>query len=357
MALTRINREEFLNTLHRVEYGLSTRDFIEQSSCFAFQEGWVCSFNDEVCCRTKSGLPDDVHGAVKAAPLIKVLENLTDDVIDVGASSGELQIRGNRKRSGIRMESEILLPVEHVDKPEKWVDLPEDFARAIETVVPAAGTNKEEFITTCVHVNPEFLEATDRQQVVRYRLPTGVSQPFLVSAPSLKPVATLGLSRMGETENWIHFRNKTLVYSCRRHLDHFPDMTPIYDFTGESATLPRGATEAAKLGDVFSSEDADNKVNVRLTDGHMVVRGVGASGWAEASLDLAYHGPETSFRINPNMLIKLIENFTECEIGGGKLIVRGEKWTFLTVLGADTAASPIAVPESEPEPAGEYADT
>jgi len=43
----KINRQEFLDSLEMVKAGLSPREFIEQSSCFAFKEGEVLTFNDE----------------------------------------------------------------------------------------------------------------------------------------------------------------------------------------------------------------------------------------------------------------------------------------------------------------------
>lgn len=347
----RTSRQELLNTLARVAPGLSSSDFIEQSTCYAFDSGWVCTFNDEICCRTKTGLPDDVRGAVRAKQLVAVLENMDDDHVDVSADGKEFKIRGNRKRAGVRMEAEIVLPFDQVESPDSWEPLDNDFPAAVKQVVGAAGTNDEEFLTVCVHVHPDFLEASDRKQLCRFTLPTGVTRPFLVRAASLRPTADLGLTKIGETDNWVHFRNKLLVYSCRRHLEDYPDLGALLKFRGTPVVLPQGAPAAAKLGGVFTADDKENdKVTVSMAADKMTVRGDGRFGWAEADLEMAYKGAPVTFRVAPAMLVKLVAENKECEIGPDKLTVVGEKWRYLTVLGkpvVETSDTPADEPVAE----------
>lgn len=356
----RVNRAELLQVLNRVQPGLSTRDFIEQSSSFVFQNGWVITYNEEISCRTKTGFPPELSGAVRAAQLLQVLENIGDDDVEIEVTAAELQVRANRKKSGIRMEAEIVLPLEQVEVPDEWHDLPENFEAAVLQVAGAAGTNDEEFMTVCIHMHPQYLEASDRRQVSRYMLECGIESPFLVRAASIAHIKGLGLTRIGVTDNWVHFRNKTLAYSCRRHLGDYPTdaITKMMDFRGAPASLPRGGVEAAKLGAVFVGDVKENdKVGVRLADGHMSVRGEGAFGWASADMDTTYKGPPVSFRIPPATLAQLITDHKTCEISQERLIVRGERWTFLTVLGRGDDAAPAAKlqAETESEPASEFA--
>ena len=62
----KINREELLNQLESVLPGLSTREIIEQSSCFVFMNKEVITYNDEISCSHKSRL--DIEGAIVATP-------------------------------------------------------------------------------------------------------------------------------------------------------------------------------------------------------------------------------------------------------------------------------------------------
>lgn len=350
----RVKREEFLRMLASVECGLSKRDFVEQSSCVVFDEGWACTFNDEICCRTKTGFPDSFKGAVYAEPLKRVLENLTDDEVEISADNGELLVRGKRKKTGIRMEAQIVLPIDEVEVPVKgtWKDLPKEFIEGVKKVKEVTGTNDEEFMTVCVHVHPNWVEACDRKQTTRYEVDSGVTRSFLVRAQSIAQMIPLDMTRIGETDNWVHFRNSSIIFSCRRHLEEYPTdkLTELLKFRGEKAILPQGGVEAANLASIFSGDDKKNdKVLVRLTDGHMFVEGQGARGWAEADMDMAYHGPVVEFHIQPQMLIDLIRDNKECEIGPGKLIVFGERWKYMTILDIPEdkkeSKKPVAVQE------------
>ena len=59
-----INRELFLEQLESVQPGLSTREIIEQSSCYVFRGGEVITFNDEIACSQKCDI--GIEGAVRS---------------------------------------------------------------------------------------------------------------------------------------------------------------------------------------------------------------------------------------------------------------------------------------------------
>ncbi len=123
---------------------------------------------------------------------------------------------------------------------------PKLFSESIKQVVEAAGTDDEEFLTVCVHVHPDFLEATDRRQGCRFHIPTGVSRSFLVRASSLRHVAALEPTDVGETDQWVHFKNSSMSMSVRRHLEAYPTehMDKIFAFKGTKIKLPQGVAEA-----------------------------------------------------------------------------------------------------------------
>lgn len=332
----RVSRTDLLQVLARVEPGRSKRDFIDQSSCYVFTGGWCATYNDEICVRAKSGLPEDFAGAVHGTPLKNALENVPDDEVDLDPSERELRVRGRRARFGVRMEGEIRLPIENVAVPEKWsvLDNPPEFVAALRQVCGVAGTDEEQFVTVSVRLTPGWVEATDCWQAMRHTMQTGIDIPCMVRAKSLLPVCGFDIVKVGTTDDWVHFRNKNVLYSARRHLLDFPrPLDPLFEFRGAAATLPKGAVDAAKLAAVFSGEDKENdKVTVSLTEGRMVVRGDGAFGWGEVDLEVTYKGAPVAFRIGPDTLTKLVEKHSECEIGPDKLRVAGENWQYVACL-------------------------
>ncbi len=330
---TRIDRMELLQRLEAIQPGLSPRDIVEQSSCFVFKDGLIQTYNDEIACRIKS--PFKFTGAVTAAPLLAILNKLKEDDVEVEPTEEELLIIGKKRRAGIRMDAEITLPIDSVEKPKKWRPIHEDFVEAISIVHECAGTNQEEFALTCVHIHPKYIEACDNHQLTRYRISSGVTVAALVRRDAIKHIISLDMTEFAETETWIHFRNPTgLMLSCRRFIEEFPNLSPILKVEGEPTTLPKGLADAADKAEVFSKENADdNQVMVELRPGKLRIKGTGTSGWYSEVKKLKYNGKAISFQISPRLLMELTKRHNECLVSEERLKVDGGKWVYVSCLG------------------------
>jgi len=330
-----VNREKLLQQLESVQAGLSSREVMEQSSCFVFQNGTVQTYNDEIACKQDCVLT--MSGAVQAEPLLGILRKLPEDMVGVTGTEEEFIIEGKRRKAGIRMEQEILLPIERIEQPDEWKDLPEEFNDAVQIVIQCAGDDESQFRLTCLHLTPHHIEASDNFQVSRYTLETTIKESTLVRRDSIKHIVELGMTQFCETETWIHFRNPTgLTLSCRRYVDEasdFPDLTPIINFKGEPTTLPTGLVEAVEKAEVFSSENTDdNQVTIQLKSGKLRIRGEGNFGWFTEVKNLKYKGSSLSFRISPKLLADLVSRHNECEITSDRLKVDGGNFVYVTSL-------------------------
>lgn len=329
----KVNRQEFLNSLELVSPGLSSREIVEQSSCFAFNEGVVTTYNDEIACQHKT--PFTGVGAVQAAPLLAILRKLVEDEIDVAATDeGLLVVKGKRRKAGIRMESELRLPFEDVEKPKKWKPLAEDFAEALQVVEQCASKDESVFAMVCIHLHPEFMEACDNYHAARYMLETGVQKPCLVRRDSIKHIIDLGMTDFSETAEWLHFRNKQkLILSCRRDVSEYPDLSKLYKGKGVKTSLPKGLIEAVDKAEVFSAENTDaNQVRIELQPGRVRLRGEGASGFYQEIKKLEYEGDPMDFFISPILLRELIQRHSSCQVCGQTLKVKGNKFVCVTSL-------------------------
>lgn len=335
----RINREEFLKQLESVLPGLSTKEVIEQSSCFIFKDKTVNTYNDEIACSQKSLLK--IEGAVPAMPFISILRKLKEEELEIAVGEsdkgGTLLIKGKQRRAGINMEQDILLPIDAVDKPKKWKELPDNFADAIAIVQPCAGTNEAQFVMTCVHIGPKFIEACDNHQVTRFRIRTDVDKSILVRRDSLKYIVSLEMVEFSETKHWVHFRNSDgLVLSCRHWVDDYPsdDISKVLQMKGEPLTLPKGLKEAVEKAEIFSSENIEgNNVIVNIKKGKFKITGKGVSGWFTEVKKSKYDGVSLQFTIPPNLLVELVQRHNECEVSESRLKVKGGKFVYVTVLG------------------------
>ena len=329
----KVNREELLKELESVTPGLSLKEVIEQSSCFVFKGGEVATYNDEIACQHSSCL--DVVGAVCALPLLAILRKLGEESIEIGISKGELLIKGRHRKAGIRMEAEVQLPVDAVESPGKWKKLPDDFVDAVSITQECAGKDETQFSMTCIHLHPEWIEACDNFQAIRYTLATGIAIAVLVRRESLKYIVALGMTDFSETETWMHFRNPAgLILSCRRYVEEYPDLTSVLKVSGEQATLPKGLKEAAEKAAIFSVENLnDNMVTLELKQGKLRITGRGSSGWYSEVKKVGYEGEPMSFTISPVLLAELVQHYNTCEISASRLKVDGGKFIYVTALG------------------------
>lgn len=331
----RVSRTALLQSLEAVRGGLSPRDIVEQSSCFVFSGGRVMTYNSEVACQAKSLLPEGLTGAVQAEPLLAVLSKLQEDEVEISTAAGEFLVRGRRRRAGIRMESEVTLPLETVEKPGSWKKLPDDFAEAVKLVQECVSNDEAKFVMTCVHLHPKWVEASDNYQVFRYRTVTGLAGRALVRRDAIKHIVELGVTKVSETESWVHFRNRSgLVFSCRRYTDDYPNLGKTLKFSGEPMEIPRGLKDAAELAGIFTQETSrDDEILVDLSPGLVRVRGQGSAGWATEVKKLKYGGPRLQFNIGANLLAEIVGRHNECEITADRLKVNGGHWTYFTTLG------------------------
>lgn len=337
----KFNRESLLHALESVQPGLATRgETVEQSSCFVFRGGRVHTYNDDIyCCCTVENLDADFTGAVQAKKLAELLAKLTDDEITVTAHEAEVRIKAKGKQAGIRMEAEILIPLDNIDTPVEWLPLAEDFSDAVALVRDCASNDANKFKLTCVNIHPEWVEACDGQQALRYRFDTGFAGSTLVKRDSIKYVVGLGMMEFCESDNWVHFRNgRGLQMSFRRYEENdYPSegLTAVFGTSGTKVVLPKGIAEAVDKGKVFSEDNGDSdNVVVSLAQKKSYLYASGVNGWYQERLNVVWEGDDVKFSIAPALLIEISKRYNECEIGDGKLKVDGGKWTYITSLDA-----------------------
>lgn len=331
----KVVRTELLHQLESVQAGLSPREIIEQSSCFVFKDGKVLTYNDELAGQHSCSLA--IQGAVHAESLLNVLRKMPEDELEVELTNGEIVLIGKRRRAGISMQEEILLSVENVEKPGKWVKLHPAFSEAVDTVQScASGKNEEKFTTTCIHVHPKWIEAFDNYQLARYTLDTGISKATLVRRDTLKHIVNLGMTKFSETENWIHFKNADgLILSCKHSRDEFQDLTPFIEADkGKKIALPKGIGEVVERCEIFSvsNPDDDKQIEVTIKPEWLRIKGTGGHGWFQEKKKIAYNGPSMSFKIAPKLLVDLATKVGECRVSTNLMRVDAGSYVYVTSL-------------------------
>jgi DNA polymerase III sliding clamp (beta) subunit (PCNA family) len=336
MASMRVSRELLLKVLESVSPGLSARELLEQSSCYVFTGGQVYTFNDEVACYRKSPLA--LEGAVKAKPLVDLLSKMVEDDIEIEQKDGELLVTGKRRKAGIRMEEEVRLNIDVLEEPEKWRKLPAEFSEAVSIVHSCASSEASQFVLTCVHIHPEYIEACDRFQIARYPVKSGVKEEVLVRADSLKKIIGFDMTEVSETGSWIHFRNPAgLTIACRRYVDVYHNLDAYITADGTTpVNLPGGLDEVVAKAEIFSGENAaGNLIRVDLRSDRIVITGEGASGWFKEMKKIHYKGDPIQFLISPKLLVEVTSKSEKCGVSSGRLFIDSGKFVYASCTVAD----------------------
>jgi DNA polymerase III sliding clamp (beta) subunit (PCNA family) len=338
-AHIKLDREEFLHKLEEVQPGLTVgKEIVEQSGCFIFRNGYILTFNEEIACKTKSGLPKEAKGAVPHKKFTEILRALPDKSISVEIKKKEVVIRGKNKIAGLPLEREILIPIDIVDKPTEWKKLHEDFTDAVAIVQECATKDQTAFTLTCVHIHPKWIEAFDNSQMARYTLQTGVSSPFLVKKESIRFVPSYDFAYIAETGNWLHFKtNSGTVMSLRRYISEasdYSDLTKFIQLRGTPTVFPAQLGQVAERANIASSVNEDhNLVLVEIRSGKIRITGRSDALWYQEVKRLKYDGKQMQFRVAPKLLVEITKRGCEAEISKKRsLRVNGGKFVYAVML-------------------------
>lgn len=329
-----VSREDFVHLLDTIRAGLSPREIVEQSSCVAFKEGMVITFNEEVMCTAPSGLPKEWTAAVQHKPLFDQLNKWPDDVLTINLAGGFKVSAGSRVLE-LNMERQVLMPLDKVERPDDdWKPLHEDFTDAVGIVESCAGKDETNVALTCIHVTPTWLEACDNFQLTRYKFKTGFTE-CCVKRDSLKIVPSLDVRDYTESENWLHFRAKSgLILSVRKHKEEYNDLAAFLEVDGVKTALPKSVGEAIERARLLSDENADNpQIKVDLQPGKIVIRGEGASGYFQEGKKVKYSGERIRFTVSPTLFLELVKRHTDCVVAPNyRIKVDGPKWRYVACL-------------------------
>lgn len=336
----RVPRESFLSALQSVSPGLATREEIHQSSFVCFtDDGFMVTFDGEISAKRES--PVELRGAVQGRKLMDLITKLPEDMIDVSQEANLMIIlTKGRKKSEVRMESKIHLPIGLIPDPEWWKPLPPEFGEAISVVHSCASKEEEPFVLCCIHLHPEYVEACDRRQLARYSLTLPIDTEMIVPAASLKKIVGYGLTEFSVSKMWMHFRNQAgLVLSVRRYLEEYKNMDEFFNIGATTpVTWPGGFKEILNRMQIATADDVEDVVDVELKPNYMLVEASGPTISHKECPPVEYSGPEFRFRMAPKLLTKISEMKQECGITEKRLFIDGGKFKYVSSTLAPTPA-------------------
>lgn len=329
-----VNRSDFLKVLEFLTPGLSTRGLQEQSNCFVFTKDIIATYNGEVSCRGPNPVPC-IKGAVPADILLSVLRKLVNDEIGIQQKDGELIITVPGKTIKIVLAGTVLLPIDSVPEIEEWADLDSVWLEGSKLVDRCCGTDESEYVMTCVHIHPEYLEASDNYQVARYSVETDIPET-LIRGEFLRKARKIEPLQIGRSEAWLHFRNADNVELAARCDDQeYPNLSEYLHVKGQKCKFNKRKTdEAIELASVFLDNDESQEPMVRVSlspPDVLRIKSASIAGSYSQTIKTTYNGPALSFMMHPELLVALLgQQRQSCVVSANRLQVSSENYTLVT---------------------------
>lgn len=335
-----MNRQELLKALEIVKPGLASKDMIEQATCFAFMDGHVVTYNDEISIRHPIDI--GVTGAVKAEELHGLLSKLKPEEIDIEAGEGEIQIKAGRTSAGLTMHCEIRLPLEELGENGDWKNVPEGFVEGASFCLFSCSKDMSRPTLTCVHINKEIVESCDNMRMTRYTL----NKPFpiaslLIPASSLAEILKYPIMKVSQSKGWVHFKSKLgTVISARVFEDNYVDLTPFINHGQDSQELkmPASIESTLERAGIFAKSqfDSDQLVSMTMADKRMTVAAKNDAGWISEQLNMSYSGDPISFSIHPRTLQDILKKTSKFRVTDSVIEFGGDNWVHIAALLAES---------------------
>ena len=304
----KVNRIKLLEALKAVQPGLANeKEIVEQSKCFVFSDKRVYTYNDEVA--VSHPIDIKLEGAVPAKEFYNLVSKIKKEDLDITITDNELLFNGKSK-AGLRLESEITLPINELGIPEKWTKLPTDFNNGVKLCLFSASKDEGLLVLTCIHVVGDLIESCDNYRVTQFNMGKGASKAFpnelLIPASSAKDIVNNVPIEYALNEGWVHFRNeKDVTFSCRYFDGEYPNFDPFLECKGETIEFPKILPEMLDRANVLSDGE---RVTIIFDKDELIVSTENENGWFEESTEIKYKGSPLEFDIQPEFMKSILKH-------------------------------------------------
>lgn len=331
----KISRGELLSRLHEAAIGLSSKEVLEQSNCFVFKGETLTTFNDNIMVRVANPLGFDV--VVNAANLMGILSKMPDEEIDIRLGEGELRVKSPNKAraAGIACVTDVALPLDAVPAPEKWFRLQEGVNGLLQQAARTCGTDEQKYLTTVVHVTPDRIEACDDSRLFRVDVATGFPQEILLPAASVHELESMEITRVSVSPGWAHFKTASgarISVRCS-HEKYHDGLDAVLEMDKPvKLVLPSDLKDLVERASVFHSAQYNDKMNVEIADGELVLRSRKDGGWYRERNAIPYTGRPLVFEIQPQFLVSILERTRDVKVDNRKMKIVSDKVQFVVSL-------------------------
>lgn len=314
----------------------------EQSSQFVFKNNTVYSYNDEIFVKREIDLEIEIEeGAVSARELLLLLNKFNTDTCSFVIKDNELRIRSGRSKAGIRLDSEIYMPIDdiHIPKRKKWTKLPKEFKEAISGTIFSTSTDSEYPILSVIHCFGNIIESMDNVRATKYFFSEDIfPQPILIPSFVAKHLICYdNIQSYYLTEDWVLFKiNKETIFGFRIFEGEYPDLSEIFleESEGRKIYFPSNIKDVINKATVFveGPDEQEKNILVHLEKGKIRIRAEGDNGWFEESIVLKENKEVISFSINPKYFQQILNKSNSARIKDDKILFYTDEFQHILML-------------------------
>ena len=332
----KINRTEFKAILEKVKPGLASKEIIEQTSSFAFVDGRVLTFNDEISISHPIDL--DITGVVKSTELYSLLTKVKKEDLTIEVQENQMIVSAGKTKAGIVFQAEIQLPLDELTGLEfDWKPLPAPVLDAIAFVQECCSTNAAQPILTAVHLTKKAVVASDGFRLAEWKVKCPVDL-VLIPKSSILEVLKFKPSFISTNTGWCHFKHENgAILSCRVIEGKFPNCDSVWINEGDELTFPDTVKEALERVEIFAKKDfsMDESIEVLCVGNRLTLRAESDNGWIKEKLSLSGNEKEFSFNITPVLFRSILKHAKTCIVqGNSKIQFSTDQWRYLALLRA-----------------------
>ena len=335
----KVNRLELLKSLITVKPGLATEktSATELFSSFAFLEGRVITYNDEISISHPVKGLNLIKGAINAKRLFGLLLKLEQEEVELGVMGNEIRIKAGKAKAGLPLlQQEIPLDTPIID----WKPLPKDFMDGVQFAIFSCSKDVSRPVLTCINICEDGrIESSDSLCITRYQITSKMPiKDFLLPQSSAKELVKYVPISIAEGKGWVHFLTMdNTIFSCRTFGDKFPDVSVHLKAEGDLFCFPKIASEVIERASIFSNQefDTDEFIEFTLAPGNMKIRGESDNGWFEERIDFDWIKEEAiSILINPKLMQHILnKGQNKCLLTEKTIKFEGDNWEHVIALG------------------------
>ena len=328
----KIDRKNLLKKLNEMTPGLSAKGILEQSKSFVFAGGSLVTFNDEILARMDSPL-GDLTMVVDASDLLKVLEKLPDDELEIKKKKHELVLKGSKKAAGISLTAEVLLPFDAVPTPKNFKTIGSgSISKLLIQAAMTCGKDESQPLTTYVHVREDLIEACDNYRLLRAVGDTGFPDEVLIPATTLLALKAVSFVKVAIGKGWCHFLTKTgTTYSLRTsHEEYSIDTSDIIKLRKpKKIRLPSNLPEVLERASIMGNTGYDAYAEVTLSKNKLTIKTQKEGGWYRERRKVKWDGDDMTLHVHPELLVDLLSRARKVELDETRMKITTKRITFV----------------------------